>query len=272
MTRFTGIPATALVLVLLGGCVAVDSPQPGRALTPRAGQTLVFGRVRLLSDGTEYRPWDPATQYGPQVYMALLRLGPRRVAPSPPLEEDGRFYWWLAPGDYAVVGNRHDVYAGQTSDAQMQDMKVLALLRVPGEGTAAYAGELVLELESVEMNHRRETTYEFGREDVYDRREEALAELHRLFGPLLETPGVSLMCAGPDLPGFDDPALFGRGRALLDADCAARQPWAYGGDRSPDERSRLTARAVRRTSAFLRFMSRHRPGVTGYPQPRTGPM
>lgn len=222
MTRFIGIPATALVLALLSGCVTVGSPQPGTALVPRAGQTLVFGRVRLLSDGTEYRPWDPATQYGPQVYVALLRLGPRRVAPNPPLQEDGRFYWWLPPGDYAVIGNRHDVHAEHTSDAQMQDMRVLALLRVPEGGTAAYVGELVLELESVETNHRLQTTYEFGHEQVYDRRDEALVELHRLFGPLPDPPGASLMCAGPDLPGFDDPALFSHGRGLLDAGCAAR--------------------------------------------------
>ncbi len=222
MTRVTEISATALVLVLLSGCVAVGLPQPGRALTPRAGQTLVFGRVRLLSDGTEYRPWDPATEYGPQVYLALLRLGPRRVALSPPLEEDGRFYWWLPPGDYAVVGNRHDVYAERTSDTQVQDMQVLALLRVPDEITAVYVGELVLELESVETNRRLQTTYDFGREQVRDQRDEALVQLHRLFGPLQEAPGVSLMCAGPDLPGFDNSALFRRGRALLDAGCVAR--------------------------------------------------
>ena len=222
MTGFTARLATVFMLVLLTGCVTVNSPRPGQALNPRAGQTLVFGRIRLLSDGTEYRPWDPATEFGPTVYLALLRLGPRRVAPGPPVEKDGCFYWWLPPGDYAVIGNRHDVYAERTTDAQRQDMKVLALLRVPGGVTAAYAGELVLELESVETDRRQRTNYDFGRERVYDRRDEALVELDRLLGPLPEAPDATLMCAGPGLPGFSDPALFSRGRALLDAGCADR--------------------------------------------------
>jgi len=222
MTGFTAKFAAAMVLVLLIGCVTIGSPQPGRALSPRTGQTLVFGRIRLVSGTTEYRPWDPVTEFGPQVYLVLLRLGPRRVAPGPPVEKDGRFYWWLPPGDYAVIGNRHDVHAERTTDAQRQDMEVLALLRVPGGITAAYVGELVLELESVETDRRQRTTYDFGRERVYDRWDEALVELDRLFGPLPEAPDASLMCAGPDLPGFSDPALFSRGRALLDAGCTVR--------------------------------------------------
>jgi hypothetical protein len=68
---------------LLTGCVAVNSPRSGKALNPRAGQTLVLGRIRLVSGAAEYRPWDPATEFGPKVYVALLRLGPRRrVAPA----------------------------------------------------------------------------------------------------------------------------------------------------------------------------------------------
>lgn len=222
MTSLSARIATASVLVLLIGCVTVNSPRPGQALSPRVGQTLVFGRVRLVSDEAEYYPWDPASLFGPQVWLALLRLGPRRIAPGPPVEEDGRFYWWLPPGDYAVIGNRHDVYAERTTDVQRQDMEVLALLRVPGGVTAAYVGELVLELEAVETDHQQRTTYVFGRKRVRDRRDEALAELDRLFGPLPEAPGDSLMCAGPGVPDFRDSTLFSRGRGLLDANCMAR--------------------------------------------------
>jgi hypothetical protein len=82
MTRLTARFATVFMLALLTGCVTVNSPQSGKALNPRAGQTLVFGRIRLVSSAAEYRPWDPTTEFGPQVYVALLRLGPRRVAPA----------------------------------------------------------------------------------------------------------------------------------------------------------------------------------------------
>jgi len=213
-----------LALASFAGCITVDSPTPGKPLAIRADTVLVFGRVRVFSSGVEYRPWNPSEVVGPQLYVALLRLGPRRIAPGPPFEEDGRFYWRLPPGDYAVIGNSHDVYAERTSYSQVQDMVVLALLRVPAGVPAVYAGELSLELDSVKPPRLRRSSFEFGSEQVRDRQDEALAELEQRFGPLPEDPSILLMCSGPSVPEFDDPELFGRGRALLDAGCLAERP------------------------------------------------
>jgi hypothetical protein len=219
--RFPSLLAAALSLGSLAGCIAVDSPGPGEPLVIRSDAGMVFGRIRVQSGGFEYRPWDPFEVNVPQPYLALLRLGPRRISPGPPIEEDGWFYWQLPPGDYAVIGNSHDFYGERTPYSRIQDMVVLALLRVPAAALPAYAGELLLEIEFDNPTDRRRGAYEFGSERVRDRRDEALAELQRLFGSLPGTPGVSLMCAGPDVPSFNDPELFNRGRALLDAGCVA---------------------------------------------------
>jgi hypothetical protein len=207
------------LLALLAACVGLEAARPGQAILPRAGHTLVFGRIRVMADGTEYRPWDPASVATPEPYLALLRLGPRRVAPGPPLREDGSFYWWLPPGDYALIGNRHDVLSGRGSDLQRQDMQVLALLRVPDAVVASYAGELVLELASIDIRRDLRVEFDFGRQHVVDEMVAAAAELQRLFGPPVEPPVVHLMCAGAVVPAFTDPGLFDRGHTLLDAGC-----------------------------------------------------
>jgi hypothetical protein len=219
MNRATLRLACAGLLALLTACVSVEAARPGKAIEPRPGKTLVFGRIRVFADGREYRPWDPASLITPVPYLALLRLGPRRIAPGMPLRNDGSFYWWLPAGDYALIGNGHDVLSGRSSDLERQDMQVLALLRVPADVVASYAGALVLEFASIDVHRDQRVEYDFGRERVDDERVAAEAELQRLFGAPAGQLAVRLMCAGAGLPAFTDPRLFERGHALLDADC-----------------------------------------------------
>jgi hypothetical protein len=93
----------------------------------------------------------------------VLRLEPRRVSPELQLEQDGSFRGWLKEGDYALIGNRHALAAAATSDLERQDMHVVALLRVPSNAIAAYAGVLVLVVKGpvVDLQHLQ-TDYEFG--------------------------------------------------------------------------------------------------------------
>jgi hypothetical protein len=49
--------ALALVLAALPGCVDVRYQRPGQHIAPRAGKTLVFGRLRFFHDGREFFPW-----------------------------------------------------------------------------------------------------------------------------------------------------------------------------------------------------------------------
>lgn len=213
----------AACLALATGCVvSVGYPRPGQPVAAREGQTLVFGSIRAFSDGAEYRPWDPTSLVEVPLYLALLRLGPRHVAPGLRPLADGSFYWWLPPGDYALIGNPRDPYAEGTSDLQMQDMHVLALLRVPASQAPAYAGELHLELASPDMHGTGKMSYGFGERRVDDDMAAATGKFSRRFGAAADAPAASLMCAGEAVPAFDDPRLFERGRALLDAGCRDR--------------------------------------------------
>lgn len=224
IARLPRWPTLATAGLLLAGCFFdVRAPGAGQSPVAPAGKKLVCGRIRVIDEhGVEYRPWDPAATMAPDLHLMLLRLGPREVAPGMPFRADGRFYWWLSPGDYALVGNRHDVHSAGTSDTQMQDMEVLAVLRAPAGAGASYAGDLVIELDDVVMHDLLAMRFSFGRVTVVDRREEAFAALEGLFGPLPATPAVTLMCAGARVPGFNDPGLFAGARALLDAGCAGR--------------------------------------------------
>jgi len=224
IARLPRWPTLATAGLLAAGCFFnVGSPRPGGAFVAPEAKTLVCGRIRVVDEhDVELRPWDPAAILAPDLHLMLLRLGPREVAPGMPFHADGRFYWWLSPSDYALVGNRHDVHSAGTSDAQMQDMEVLAVLRVPPGAAVSYAGDLVIELDDVVMHDLLAMRFSFGRIIVVDRRKEAFAALEGLFGPLPPAPAVTLMCAGAQVPEFNDPGLFAAARALLDAGCAGR--------------------------------------------------
>lgn len=221
MHRTTAQLTVLGLAALLAGCfIDVRSPEPGDPLVAPAGKTLVFGRVQVVSeDGREYRPWDPVAVPSPELHLMLLRLGPREVAPGMPFREDGRFHWWLSPGDYALLGNPHDVYAANGTDAERQDMNVLALLRVPAGSTASYAGDLEVTIVDVDVHGNLSMHLRFGGTRVEDRRDEALEALGQLFGAPAQAPVVTLMCTGEAVPAFNDPQLFPRARAMLDAGC-----------------------------------------------------
>jgi hypothetical protein len=214
--------AALAALVVLASCVTIDYPQPGRPIKPRNGETLVFARVRLFDDSHEYFPWSATNIPGPELHLWLLKLESRRVSPELQLEPDGSFRGWLKAGDYALIANRHAVTASYTSDLERQDMEVLALLRVPPNDIAAYAGILEIELRGGVVDlHHLQTDYEFGAARTSaEPLGVAQESLEEIFGPLPRAPGVSLFCTGDDLPDFHDPQLSPRGRSLLNRGCA----------------------------------------------------
>jgi hypothetical protein len=210
----------ALALAAACSCVTVTYPRPARSVTPRAGETLIFGRLRFFYDGSEFFPWEvklipTAAGLHTERHLWLLRLGRRAVSAELHPDEDGSLAVWLAPADYALLGSTQLMTAGSAA------YEVVALLRVPAGPVAGYAGELSIKTEkSAEGGH---VSYgEFGVTSVERQPIEiARATLEQRLGTLPEPPVVSPWCVGNDLPAFDDPELANRARDLLDRGCPA---------------------------------------------------
>jgi hypothetical protein len=211
--------AAALALAVWLGCVSVSYPRAGD-ISPRTGESLVFGRLRFFHDEREFFPWN-VTLFEPGVgtrterHIWLMRLGRRAVSTEVHPDRDGSLALWLASGDYALLGSTELYTSG------LPPYEVVALFRVPDRAVATYVGELSLKTESHEglyLSHG-----EFGAASVVvlpiDVARVTLEQ--RLLGTLPEAPVVSPWCAGESLPGFNDSQLVRRARDLLDRGCAA---------------------------------------------------
>jgi hypothetical protein len=206
--------AVTLALSVPSGCVSIHYQRPGSHIDPRAGETLVFGRVRFFHDGREFFPWS-ATLFPPgntERHMWLLRMGRRAVSAEVRPDPDGSLAIWLAGGDYALLGSTQLLTSGAPP------YEVVAIFRVPQGAVAAYLGELDVSTESHEGGH---LSYgEIGYKSVTLLPiDVARVTLEQRLGvppePLVSSP----WCAGDHLPGFDDPELANRARELLDRGC-----------------------------------------------------
>jgi len=210
--------AAALVLAALAGCVAVAYQHAGQYISPRAGRTLVFGRVRFFHDGREFFPWnvslgEPGVATDTERHLWLLHLGRRAVSAEVHPDPDGSLAIWLGSGDYALLGSTQLLTLGSPP------YEVVALFRVPTGPVAAYAGELTMTTESHEgwhVSHSElgETSVTVLPIDI------ARVTLEQRLGKLPEAPVLSPWCAGEHLPGFHDSKLAMRARELLDRGCA----------------------------------------------------
>lgn len=122
--------AAALTLAAASGCVAVSYQRAGQYITPRTGQTFVFGRVRFFHDNVEVFPWntdlfEAGVGTRTERHLWLLRLGRRAISAELHPDPDGSLAIWLAQGDYALLGS---IERGTTGAAPYE---VVALLRVP---------------------------------------------------------------------------------------------------------------------------------------------
>lgn len=214
--------AVALVLAAVSGCVAVTYQHAGQHITPRAGQTLVLGRVRFFHDGREFFPWglslvESAGTNRPERHLWLLRLGRRAISAELHPDPDGSLAIWLASGDYALLGSTQLLSAGSAP------YEVVALLRVPAGPIAAYMGELTMATETPEGWH---VSYsELGGASVAVLPiDTARARLEPRFGALPEALAVSPWCAGEHLSGFNDSELVTRARDSWTAAVRVRDP------------------------------------------------
>jgi hypothetical protein len=211
--------STAVALALaVSGCVSFHYQGAGERVTPRRGETLIFGRIRFFHDGSEFFPWNvqlfpPAAGTNTERHLWLMRLGRRAVSTELRPDPDGSLAIWLASGDYALLGSTQLLTAGGAP------YEVVALFRVPLGPAPAYAGELNMKTESYEGGHvwlseLGETSVTLLPIDI------ARATLEQRLGTLPEAPVVAPWCAGDHLPGFNDAKLATRAKELLDRGCA----------------------------------------------------
>ena len=217
--------AVALLSVTLTACMMnVDYARRGESLAPRAGKALVFSRIRFFDDGAEYFPWG-----FPSAADALFNIDRARHVWLRPLDrqatywelqpdKDGSLAIWLPPGDYALCGSEGEL------SAVTGPPDVVALLRVPDDQPALYAGELVFTTE-----HREgwSPSYTFGASSVTAGSVTPATEaLEATYGPLRARPVVSAWCVGTmgnKLPRAFDADFARRARQLLN-DCASASP------------------------------------------------
>lgn len=91
---------------ILGGCLAVRTPEPGVPVSVAAGEGVVFGGVRTFELGLELTPWKREASEilaeDPLVRLALFHVESGRKAPDVPISAQGRFEWVLPAGTYLL--------------------------------------------------------------------------------------------------------------------------------------------------------------------------
>ena len=209
--------ALAMVLGVLAGCVSIRYAGPGQDLEPRAGETLLYGRVRFFHDDREFFPFAPnlvapALGADPERHLWFLRLDRRAVSAELHPDPDGTLTLWLEDGDYALIG------CTRLENEGIPPYEVIALFRVPAGAACTYLGDLNLKTRSHEGGHWShgelgETSVTLLPTDIA--RKTVELRLGVLPGPQIP----SAWCTGDAVPDFDDARLADRARQLLDRGC-----------------------------------------------------
>jgi hypothetical protein len=209
----------ALALAATAACAGVAYQKPGQPIAPRAGETIVFGRMRFFYDEKEFYPFKATIDVFPMAnserHVWLRRVGEQMVSAELHPDGDGSLAIWLAHGDYALVGSNAALGAGTGA------FYVVALFRVPEGAAAMDAGTVIFKSASHEGGY---VAYgEFGQASVVMQpADSARAAIERKFATL-PTPFVqSAWCAGDQLPDFDDADFTTRATALLDHGCGTQ--------------------------------------------------
>jgi hypothetical protein len=198
------IPRAFLLLfpaALLGACLSVVSPRPGKPVEIGAGKALVFGRVRVTAEsGRELLvfsrdPMEHVIPPDPVFTLELREIHPPGGAvkygsnPSPQVEEDGSFHWILKQGDYVLASNPR-AYGSSRFDPG--ETTVLARFTVPrGAGTVNLGTlQVVLQFGWLEGWKGNEPTYTIVGLSVTDDSVQAFTRLRARY-PSVPEPGVT---------------------------------------------------------------------------------
>jgi hypothetical protein len=197
------IPIGALwTALLVAGCVTItaDYPAPGQPIQARAGQALVFGHVKVIgASGEVFFPVERglATPASPGLVerlvpnLSLYRLGSWAEgarSPSLKFEGDGSLSVW-APTGYYALALWHPRRGGK------YQMENVALIRVPGDAVAAYAGNLTITIAMEPTATLLESQpYTVAGVRVTSNLAADKNSLEARYGPLSAPPAESLWC------------------------------------------------------------------------------
>jgi len=197
---------TIVGLFLLCACVPIRYPRTGQPIVLRQGETLVFGRIQMLSEDRriEFLPFstDPRDHFPPDPLLVLqLRwLDPPghaydyKVYPGPPVQGDGSFYWIVPAGRHLLLGNPRPFGSDRFDD---QETRELARFSAP-DGGVIYLGTLVLRVsfgagDAISGWRGRGWLYSIEESSVVDEHEQAFARLRERYPALPAPPAVALM-------------------------------------------------------------------------------
>lgn len=213
------VTAASIVCAALSACVEVEYLREDQAIQPRAGEAIVFGRIRFMDDDREWSPWNPSfldmmLDIEPKRHFWLRQLD--RTAASAELhpDDDGSLAVRMHPGDYALIGTDEDI---ESVDSTTR-FEIVALLRVAADQPLIYAGDVVI------VRRHREGWTRSSRwlgEPVLDIRStgEETTALEAKYGPLPGPLATSYWCVSNALPVAPDYDGLKRARELLDRGC-----------------------------------------------------
>lgn len=215
-TRLLALCALALLVSFIACMMPFRYPREGEPVSIRSGEALVFGRIRMVSEGpigTESRPYefrpfsrDPMDHMLPPDPLMSLELR-RFEAPGgpfvyktylrPAVRDDGSFSWILPAGEYSLASNPRG-YGSKRFDPG--ETETLARFTVSaGDGTL-YLGTLVVTIsfdisEFLRSWELGDVEYGIPRLRVADRLGEELPALRGRF-PTLPEPLVTRLMSG----------------------------------------------------------------------------
>lgn len=206
------VAAIAAALSLLSACTSIGTPRAGEPVAIQTGETLVFGRIRMLDANNEHieyspfwpDPWDqPFFAPGPRMTLELRQLFPPggtfkyKSHPAPAIEKNGSFFWILSTGDYVLLGNPR-LYGSERFN--QEETVTLTRFRVPASGGTIYLGTLVISIvyglqDVVPAWKTDEAEYDIRGCSVVDEREQELSQLRARFPAFPEPVVTGLMHA-----------------------------------------------------------------------------
>ncbi|MEJ2068941.1 MAG: hypothetical protein P8X65_08325 [Syntrophobacterales bacterium] len=166
------------ILLFLVSCASSPIDVSSKKIAP-TGETIVFGRIKVIDEGTPIT-WPSSTlqrgfsRRGVFTIFIVPEIGSKAVAHD--LTDDGSFYWYLPKGRYFITGFEWKIATFTTGG------RIPARFEVPAGQPLVYLGTL-----TIDMHGRR---YAFR---VDNEQQQALQNLKSKFPEVKGTPVESLL-------------------------------------------------------------------------------